>query len=205
MMIDHQQGMGLPDPVRPSPFLTTGMFAAEAGAGAAGYYFKKKFEKSSPHLLRARSKLHKLNSVYDDVFNTVGPMGPHQWAAGVPRKDPTPFVKARRKLLQKESILSKRTAFAGKYGKSLTSASKLLGGLSLFALAVEGGSALFDATTSYTEARRARQESTAGAGDVSYYDSRVAFTQRQRALQVIHNSQLSTRAAFGQEASYMHY
>ncbi len=35
--------------------------------------------------------------------------------------------------------------------------------------------------------------------------SSSAFTQRQRAIQVIHNSQMSTRAAFGTEASYMHF
>jgi hypothetical protein len=42
-------------------------------------------------------------------------------------------------------------------------------------------------------------------GEDQYFDSRAAFTQRQRAIQVIHNSQLSTRAAMGQESSYMHY
>lgn len=42
-------------------------------------------------------------------------------------------------------------------------------------------------------------------GGDEYFDSRAAFTQRQRALQVIHNSQMSTRAAFGEEASYLHY
>jgi hypothetical protein len=47
--------------------------------------------------------------------------------------------------------------------------------------------------------------SGAGYSEESYFDSRAAFTQRQRALQVIHNSQLSTRAAFGSEASFMHY
>ncbi len=37
-----------------------------------------------------------------------------------------------------------------------------------------------------------------------YADSRTAATQRQRALMVIHNSQLSTRAAFGAEADFLH-
>ena len=39
----------------------------------------------------------------------------------------------------------------------------------------------------------------------SYFDSRAAFTQRQRALQVIHNSQLGVRAALGSESNYLHY
>ncbi len=34
-------------------------------------------------------------------------------------------------------------------------------------------------------------------------DTRSAFTQRQRAIQAIHNTQLSTRAALGNEAAYM--
>lgn len=43
------------------------------------------------------------------------------------------------------------------------------------------------------------------SGNDEYFDSRAAFTQRQRALQVIHNSQLSTRAALGSEAGFLHY
>jgi hypothetical protein len=36
-------------------------------------------------------------------------------------------------------------------------------------------------------------------------DTPSAMTQRQRAIQAIHNTQLSTRAALGNEASFMHY
>jgi len=39
----------------------------------------------------------------------------------------------------------------------------------------------------------------------TYYDTRAAFTQRQRALQVIHNSRLSMRPALGNESMYLHY
>jgi hypothetical protein len=38
-----------------------------------------------------------------------------------------------------------------------------------------------------------------------FMDSRAAFTQRQRAIQVIHNSQMGVRSAMGSEASYLHY
>jgi len=38
----------------------------------------------------------------------------------------------------------------------------------------------------------------------TYFDSRAAFTQRQRALQVIHNSRLALKPALGGEASYLH-
>jgi hypothetical protein len=37
-----------------------------------------------------------------------------------------------------------------------------------------------------------------------YYDSRAASNQRQRALQVIHNSRLSSKPTLGSEASYFH-
>lgn len=37
-----------------------------------------------------------------------------------------------------------------------------------------------------------------------FADTRASFTQRQRAIQTIHNSQLTTRAALGGEASFVH-
>jgi len=39
----------------------------------------------------------------------------------------------------------------------------------------------------------------------TYYDTRAAFTQRQRALQVIHNSRLSLKPMLGNESNYLHY
>lgn len=38
----------------------------------------------------------------------------------------------------------------------------------------------------------------------NWVDTRIAFTQRQRAIQAIHNSMLTSRAALGNEASFMH-
>ena len=37
-----------------------------------------------------------------------------------------------------------------------------------------------------------------------FADTRASFTQRQRAMQAIHNSQMNTRAAMGNEATFMH-
>ena len=37
-----------------------------------------------------------------------------------------------------------------------------------------------------------------------YILPRQAYTQRQKALQAIHSSQMTTRSALGQEASYCH-
>lgn len=38
----------------------------------------------------------------------------------------------------------------------------------------------------------------------NWVDTRIAYTQRQRAIQAIHNSMLTSRAALGNEASFMH-
>lgn len=38
----------------------------------------------------------------------------------------------------------------------------------------------------------------------TFYDTSGAYTMRQRAMAAIHNSQLSTRASLGNEASFMH-
>jgi len=47
-------------------------------------------------------------------------------------------------------------------------------------------------------------DSLQGNFDPGILNTRQAFTQRQRAIQIIHNSQLSMRAALGQEAQYLH-
>ena len=94
---------------------------------------------------------------------------------------------------------------AAKLSRGLMRGSMLLSVGALFSIGAEIGVSLFDSATGYHEARRARSESITGMNSESgYFDSRAAFTQRQRALMVIHNSQLSTRAAFGAEAGYMH-
>lgn len=109
-----------------------------------------------------------------------------------------------------------RALFA--YKKSLsqtTTASKTLKGLSskfLFsgmmfagyglAKGLIGSSRAFGMGTE--EYDNSRYRNVYNGGD-EYFDSRAAMTQRQRALQVIHNSQLSTRASMGSEANYLHY
>lgn len=64
------------------------------------------------------------------------------------------------------------------------------------------GSAL--ATPGVSREARERDEA-ALAGNEGLLDTRMAYTQRQRALQAIHDSQLSVgRATIGQEAAYLH-
>ena len=65
------------------------------------------------------------------------------------------------------------------------------------------GGMLGDAISAYQPSQyqnKRRSIETGGA----FVDTRYAQTQRARAIQAIHNSQLSTRAAMGNEASFLH-
>jgi len=87
---------------------------------------------------------------------------------------------------------------------------RLAAGFSRFGMmyaAVEMGGALGgmlgDAILNYEPKKTTnsrRELETGGA----FVDTRYAQTQRQRAIQAIHNTQLSTRAALGNEASFVH-
>lgn len=58
-----------------------------------------------------------------------------------------------------------------------------------------------DAVMSY---RSAPKEVKLKSGPGFFHDTRAAQTQRQRAIQAIHNSQMTTRAALGNEAAFLH-
>ena len=90
-------------------------------------------------------------------------------------------------------------------GKRFTRLSAHTSAISIIGLGLSLGWSGAESTVKQHRAKRIRQNIKAkGWADTGYYDSRAAATMRQRAIQVIHNSQLSTRAAFGNEASYMH-
>jgi len=84
---------------------------------------------------------------------------------------------------------------------------KLTGAMGLFVLGFDLASGIVGASQGFIESRdsieKERRRQVYNSED-SYFDSRAAFTQRQRAIQVIHNSQMSTRAAMGSESSFMH-
>lgn len=63
-----------------------------------------------------------------------------------------------------------------------------------------GGMAI-DSVMAYRSAPKNIKLST---GPGFFNDTRAAQTQRQRAIQAIHNSQLTTRAALGNEAAFLH-
>lgn len=93
-----------------------------------------------------------------------------------------------------------------KRGASIARLSKMFSFAGVAAIGFELGQGVFNAAVSYK--REARAEGASRYDQIyterPYADSRAAATQRQRALMVIHNSQLSTRAAFGAEADYLH-
>lgn len=77
----------------------------------------------------------------------------------------------------------------------------------LFSMAFSAASSAIQGIESFSYERRARvQEGTGLSADLGegFADTRASFTQRQRAMQAIHNSQMNTRAAMGNEATFMH-
>lgn len=96
-----------------------------------------------------------------------------------------------------------------KMSRTLSKAATVFGLFSAGVMGWQMGSELVRGSRAFAEstddiAARRRSGGMYNGND-EYFDSRAAFTQRQRALQVIHNSQLSTRAAMGSEAGFLHY
>ena len=89
-------------------------------------------------------------------------------------------------------------------------AARAISGLSRFMLAytaVDLGigvmKSMAEAAGSYERPSRPNPTRTLETGGVSF-DTRHAQSQRMRAIQAIHNTQLSTRAAMGNEAAHLH-
>ena len=77
----------------------------------------------------------------------------------------------------------------------------------LFALAFAGSSSLIQGFNSFRYERAGSATPISGTDldlGSGFADTRASFTQRQRAMQAIHNSQMNTRAAMGNEATFMH-
>ena len=107
---------------------------------------------------------------------------------------------------QKATAEAAKSTANFKHAKSLKSIGRGFGLATLVTFGYEIGKSMMDVGSSY----RIRKEDLAQQrrkvyDEDSFMDSRAAFTQRQRAIQVIHNSQLGVRSAMGREATYMHY
>ena len=73
--------------------------------------------------------------------------------------------------------------------------------IEIMKMGVDLGEAAVGGIMNYrTQSRRVKLETGPGF----FNDTRAAHTQRQRAIQAIHNSQMTTRAALGNEASFLH-
>ena len=110
------------------------------------------------------------------------------------------------KLSPSNPLQRKINALEAKRAKNIK-LGKQFGRFGAFALGAWGfsiGSSIFNSITSPIKNERIERPQVSAYADSAFFDSRAAFTQRQRALMVIHNSQMSTRAAFGNESSFMH-
>jgi len=189
----------LPESQEVNPFLTNTAFAAELVGVGGAYHFKRKVTRLGKDYDTA---VKLANTKYRGTPSTrkaaSGPtaVGRSEIQMGTAKQNA--LRDATKIKAQRKSIISKARKFK--------SAAGALGWGSVFALGMELGEGLFNVGTSYHSAQRAKRLATNNSTNESmYYDTRIAATMRQRALQVIHNSQLSTRAAFGQEASYLHW
>ena len=93
------------------------------------------------------------------------------------------------------------------FGKKLTSISNIFGWASMGIIGARmASSALKSGQAFRTTKQQMERDNFKSQNDQdTYYDTRAAYTQRQRALQVIHNSRLSLKPMLGNEASYLHY
>jgi len=106
----------------------------------------------------------------------------------------------------KGRALQARSKANTKWAKSLKNIGRGWGVIGTVTIGYELGKAMFSVGGDF----RIRKQDLAEQrrkiyNEDTFMDSRAAFTQRQRAIQVIHNSQMGVRSAMGSEASYLHY
>lgn len=93
------------------------------------------------------------------------------------------------------------------FARSLRNTARMYTWLGTAQLGYSMGKGLFSLgrsfLTSKTNAEMARYNGR--NPEENFFDSRMAATQRARALQVIHNSRISASPALGNEASFMHF
>lgn len=101
----------------------------------------------------------------------------------------------------RSTTASARGAFAWQWGRQAVGMGVMLGAVQLAAGMADLASSVGQAAIDWRPRRDG--PSPYEFGHV-YYEPRGAYTQRQRAIMAIHDSQLTTRAAIGGEASFMH-
>lgn len=94
------------------------------------------------------------------------------------------------------------------FGRSLQFLSRAWIANDMFSIAMGGVSSLVQGLSSFSYERQGAAFNPAATNmqdlGTGFAETRSSFTQRQRAMQAIHNSQMNTRAAMGNEATFMH-
>lgn len=109
------------------------------------------------------------------------------------RNRPMALPTARAKLAKADPLLRQARALKG--------FARGVGMAELIKIGADLGGMAIDSVMGYRSAPKSIKLST---GPGFFNDTRAAQTQRQRAIQAIHNSQLTTRAALGNEAAFLH-
>jgi len=182
--------------IEDNPLLSPIAIAADLGS----FFVGKSLIKKSEALSKRKSRLTK-------QVRTIRRATKKLWRSG--RIDPKKASLLRKtkadRISELKSVRKSKITKLSRAGKTLTGISKGLLFMGMLDLGYSMGKGIFSIAESYRTSRDSLNQSiSAGYEDTAYYDSRRAFTQRQRAIQAIHNSQLSTRFAFGAEASYLH-
>ena len=207
MILENNYGL-LDEQEDINPFLSTPALAAEFGGGIVAGQLKKRVKslrKSYPVALRRTKNL--VNAANTNTVSWTSRQSGGTLIEDRFSKDQLQTIRSKYRGFGKQYKTQRRQARSlAKYGQSLKRTSRLLTIGSLAAIGFEMAGGLFSLGESFAESRSVLNQSTMSSySDTAYYDSRRAMTQRQRAIQAIHSSQLSTRVAFGNEASYMHY
>lgn len=142
----------------------------------------------------------------DSWFNKI--VGKSIYGNGNPA-DFQALDKAEKATLQAGSVIrpgpdievNKRQAVAARRALLLDSGARIFAGAALIDM---GASIVGGAGRAIWNYRRAPRDIILKTSSGEFNDTRAAATQRQRSIQAIHNSQLTSRAALGNEASFLH-
>lgn len=169
-------------------------FGIGVGLGITGWALRKRGTKQISNF-RAAGGMQGLRAL-----PIVGPSGPRSFTmVGGPHGISPAYLKAR------DSALS---GFRNvKAGKAFARTARVFDAMVFAQIGFSAFSSLAslgNATRTSSQEIDAMRRMKIVDHEDQYFDTRQAFTQRQRALQVIHNSRLSLKPQLGGEAQYLH-
>ncbi len=173
-----------------------GMLGMDIGFGLFGKRIGKYFAKQG----------YKTQKLMAQQRYREGPLASYQRAMGTFPQTPNSkaerraFIHAERKSYKAASKVSARGGYRSglAFGKALSKIGWFAGAIGILDLAIGLGASMAGSGLD-------RDMDRILAGDELMPDTSAAYSQRQRSLQAIHDSQLSVgRSLIGQEASYLH-